>query len=533
VVAVFGLCVCAALGLVAALTARRLLPPRALLWTALAAGALLALRLSWVPDDTYISMRYAANLADGRGLVFNEGERVEGYTNFLWTVALALPRVAGIGMRDFAVALSGAAFLATIAATHRLGRRLVGDGPDAAAPVAPLLVALSVPVFHAGGSGLETAAFGLCVTSGTLLLACHVKTEDARRVRWAALWFAVAALLRPEGIFHAGVAFAAAAFAARARPGELRRCAAALAAVAVVVAAHVAWRWSYYGDVVPNTFHAKVGFTVAQAGHGAKQAIDFVTHGGWLVLVPVAAAPYLARRSPWTIPCIATAAATFAYVTLVGGDSLFLHRFFVPAIPCALVAAEETVRCAAPSLGAWLRTRTGAAAAFLFPVALWAATFDVTDWRLDVKRWRGVEDAAATIGAWLDTNAPQGASIAVEAAGAIPWHAPRVSVIDMYGLMDRRIAAVDPSAPMGSRKAGHEKFDPAYVLSRRPTYVYLGRPTSWQAPADDAAQRQAVLELVERLPGATEKERAILRVEYDLRVIGDGEDARFAMFVRR
>src|SRR5262245_54883150 len=37
-------------------------------------------------DDAYISYRFARNLARGLGLVYNPGERVEGYTNFLWTV---------------------------------------------------------------------------------------------------------------------------------------------------------------------------------------------------------------------------------------------------------------------------------------------------------------------------------------------------------------------------------------------------------------------------------------------------------------
>jgi hypothetical protein len=37
-----------------------------------------------------ISMRYAANLAAGAGLVWNPGERVEGYTNFLWTLLMAV-----------------------------------------------------------------------------------------------------------------------------------------------------------------------------------------------------------------------------------------------------------------------------------------------------------------------------------------------------------------------------------------------------------------------------------------------------------
>ena len=41
-------------------------------------------------EDAFISFRYSQNLADGHGLVFNVGERVWGYSNFLWTVLLAL-----------------------------------------------------------------------------------------------------------------------------------------------------------------------------------------------------------------------------------------------------------------------------------------------------------------------------------------------------------------------------------------------------------------------------------------------------------
>ena len=62
---------------------------------ALILGAILLLALSyvfyfrWVAEDAYISFRYARNLVEGHGLVFNVGEKVEGYTNFLWTLLLA------------------------------------------------------------------------------------------------------------------------------------------------------------------------------------------------------------------------------------------------------------------------------------------------------------------------------------------------------------------------------------------------------------------------------------------------------------
>lgn len=53
--------------------------------------------LAWfnrfIQDDAFISFRYAYNLVNGIGLVWNEGERIEGYTNFLWTLAMSIPHL--------------------------------------------------------------------------------------------------------------------------------------------------------------------------------------------------------------------------------------------------------------------------------------------------------------------------------------------------------------------------------------------------------------------------------------------------------
>jgi len=57
-------------------------------------------------DDSYITYRYARNLADGVGPVWNPGEHVEGYTSFLWMLLLALMHLAGIDI-EFAALLLG------------------------------------------------------------------------------------------------------------------------------------------------------------------------------------------------------------------------------------------------------------------------------------------------------------------------------------------------------------------------------------------------------------------------------------------
>src|SRR5512134_1874671 len=41
-------------------------------------------------DDAMISMRYAWNFSHGQGLVWNPGERIEGYTNLLWTLVMSV-----------------------------------------------------------------------------------------------------------------------------------------------------------------------------------------------------------------------------------------------------------------------------------------------------------------------------------------------------------------------------------------------------------------------------------------------------------
>src|SRR5262249_17994384 len=73
-----------------------------LFWTIAGLAALFAAgyawQLRWSCDDAYISSRYAQHLVEGHGLRFNLDPReppVEGYTNFLWTLWLALGMALG------------------------------------------------------------------------------------------------------------------------------------------------------------------------------------------------------------------------------------------------------------------------------------------------------------------------------------------------------------------------------------------------------------------------------------------------------
>src|SRR5688572_19988959 len=67
-------------------------------------------------DDSFISMRYAERLLEGKGLTWNDGERVEGYSNFLWVLAVAAVGAFGVDMLAAARALGIACFVVCMSA---------------------------------------------------------------------------------------------------------------------------------------------------------------------------------------------------------------------------------------------------------------------------------------------------------------------------------------------------------------------------------------------------------------------------------
>jgi hypothetical protein len=87
-------------------------------------------------DDGMISMRYAHNLADGHGLVWNPGgERVEGFSNPLWTALMALIHTVGFSQNTVSlyVQLAGLFFLTlNLWCVYRITLRLSHDSAPCA-----------------------------------------------------------------------------------------------------------------------------------------------------------------------------------------------------------------------------------------------------------------------------------------------------------------------------------------------------------------------------------------------------------------
>jgi hypothetical protein len=330
--------------------------PRGLFLTcaiaAVVTGAVLAAVRFWTCDDAFISFRYADHLVRGHGLVFNLGERVEGFTNLAWTLWAALGLRLGFAAETWAGVWGIACFAATLALLAHRGWAIAQARGQAGAvwplPAAALLGAIHHEWTVFATSGLETSAFTLLAFAGYLLVCPVGAPGRPRRLAAAGLVLALASLTRPDGVVLAAVC-GVWVLAGR----DLRGALALAGGFAVLWLPVTIWRFAYYGDVFPNTYYAKSA-AVAWWSQGAYYArIYFVRYWPLVLAVPCA----LVRPRRPVVLELALAATYALYVMRVGGDFMF-GRLLVPITPFLLVVVER-------GLGALLGRRPAIAAAVI------------------------------------------------------------------------------------------------------------------------------------------------------------------------
>ena len=439
-----------------------------------------------VVDDALISVRYAENFAQGRGLVFNLGERVEGYTNFLWlmvSAALYWPcRLLGLDIVHGLVAATVASGAAVVALVVKLGQRL---WPGRIWPVAA-----------AAGLTLLDGDFGVWAVLGlekhflsmwallALWLSVTPASSERRRALSIGACLLCVMLTRPDGgLFVA--AFGASQLIALAQPAEARGAlqsfrAVALAGVVVVVgyAAYFAARYAYFGDPLPNTFYLKVGGEKFEAwARGVSYLKDFLSSHAWIPACALFALPGLPHPVIRTL--LLWVSLHMLYITYVGGDFYPGHRFYVVLVaPLALLVGHGLFLLdrALGALGAHaprLRALPVAALALLLVGTVAARGFSVGPLRTEIDRWGPTVERNHQFMLWLKAIKPAGASVMTGDIGSA-GHYIDAYVYDYYGVIDPVIAHKEV-ATLGQHKAGHEKTGtPAYFLPKKPTFMKYG-----------------------------------------------------------
>ncbi|QDV08532.1 hypothetical protein Poly30_40800 [Planctomycetes bacterium Poly30] len=246
-----------------------------LLWATAILGAVFIWRTfsEYIFEDAYITYRYADNIANGRGFVFTEGERVLGTTAPLYTLILALLGFLGA---DIPTA-SGLLFVGAIATVGLLGGFMLrGRG-------APIL-GVAFAVFCSAGGPELYRFFGLETPFLIALLMGAVWAATLERFRLGAVLVAFAFLTRYDAALFAILYFGLLAWRDRRVPVRL-----GLLSTALVLPWLAFAQW-YFGSVFPNTLGAKTGDTGPLTYLTAASARQWELSTSWLK-----------RPGPWDV----------------------------------------------------------------------------------------------------------------------------------------------------------------------------------------------------------------------------------------
>ncbi|MCB9915110.1 MAG: hypothetical protein H6828_08175 [Planctomycetes bacterium] len=470
---------------------------------ALVAYALLAWKLAFLCDDAFISFRYSKHLAAGEGLRYNLtlGAPVEGYSNFLWVVWLALFEKLGLDVplaARWSSALCGAGLVVWVTAAAR--RRLDLDALGTA--LTGLFLATLPPFALWATGGLATMPTALFVFGVWERL-----FGDPERPRgWQAGAFAaLAGLVRADGAVWALMLLGAGGlvWALGGRKRELcRALTQATLVLFAVVGAHVVWRHGYYGDWLPNTARVKAGFSTYRLVRGLQYL------GAYVLTVPtvLVALASAARRWPavqlglW-LPAVGVVLGTWAYGIWVGGDFMPMGRFLFPSVPfLALLVAAAWARFArgggrVPLTGIALALcAVGALGCFdhnVVPASMrerFRFRQDRDEWQSEIEMHDAMYQRArqwTVQGRALGRVTQPGETYVAGAIGAIGYYS-ELELFDLYGLVTPSVIA--GAEPLAKSSPGHDVRVPeTFFEDRHPTYlgsvlVPAGAPPDYGLP---------------------------------------------------
>ncbi len=480
-------------------------------------------------DDAYIAFRYVSSSMLGWGYTFNPPPflPVEGYTSFLWVLLLDLVwRSTEVKPPAASNWLSLGFALLTIPMLIRLAwcspQRHRTDSTRLVLVGMVLVGTLSNRTWLAWtSSGLETAMFTFLVLGWTAVgLTCK---PGRGTVASLCVLAALLELGRPDGLIYWGAAALIGAWWLRRVGRPSYKDVVALSPLASPVL-HVAWRWSVYGALLPNTYYAKsVGWKPLS---GLIYLVSFLLEYAlwvWVVVALVAMARGLARRdalggvsAPRSLVLGAVVGHFGFYTFRIGGDH-FEYRIYVHLIPLMLASlpwlwerAGGPERLAHPILAAMI------ALGLVIPWTHWVHAREVNTREESLKMAHRGEPHLPSVMGWyvrpfdlLQTwmirrfmcarqqehrvfgdhqratyptrhrglQVPLQALAVLEVGGVgVPgWTMPHVAIIDRFGLNDHVVART-PIQTHRRRYMGHARLPPpGYVECFRPNVRIVER----------------------------------------------------------
>ncbi|MBK8822273.1 MAG: hypothetical protein IPN58_06585 [Anaerolineales bacterium] len=425
-------------------------------------------------DDAMISMRYARNLAQGHGLVWNIGQPpVEGFTNLGWTLYMAFLHLFPFAASKISLAVmltSLVILLANIYVVHQIAQKLFPDSNHA--PVlAALITAFYFPLVFWSLRGMEVGLLTLLIDLAILLA-----ISDHKNI-FISVLLALAIIVRIDAAI-AAVLIAAYLFAKDKRSAMLP-----VIAVFGTIFIIFYFQKTYFGELLPITYYQKVtGFSIFdRLRRGLLVLIEFAARDFLALLLFSLAAIFFFKlqRSREALLLLGIFLAQCAYSIYVGGDyaepeTNAANRFITQGMPALIILFSwmtsrilTDLKTAQPQT-TFATSKVNPAIPLALMILLLISGEPWFGYSIDNAPLLKADIRRVKLALHIAKNTAPEAVIAVHAAGQIPYYSERTT-IDLLGLNDPIVAK---SAGHGEFYPGHNKWIYEYSISQlRPDVI--------------------------------------------------------------
>lgn len=424
-----------------------------LAYIALVVGVIFVFFADWAYDDPFITYRYARNLVNGLGFVYNPGERVLSTTTPLYVLVLAALSPLPLELSQLSILFGafclacGGLLLCSLARPDETG--IAGWAGLALYPSFPLLI----------------ATLGSEVPFYLMLCLAALASYGRRRYALTAICVALAALARPDGALLA-VLLAAHYLIYVRKPFQWT----ALVLFVVITLPWLIFAWSYFGSPIPVTLAAK------------QYQGSMVISQRFAIGLQTTLAPFLRRPYFWLEAALATAGFilsfwygrrylllwTWTVLYFAGYSLLGVSRYFwyyAPLVPGFVAAVDLGV--AAISAGMTTFRNPISKAGNLFAGLILMLLF--LGQALSLRQQAITADLRypvyRSVGKWLAENTPPDSSVGALEIGIIGYYAER-PVVDFAGLVQPEVAhqLQGSNSYEGAAEWATRRYRPAYLV---------------------------------------------------------------------
>lgn len=414
-------------------------------------------------DDAYIFFRYAKNYANGYGLVYNIGERVEGYTSFLWVYLLGLGyKYLRIEPVNLSVVLGVLSYMLILGILYRFSDKFITHKSN--------FILIPILLYAADGSftryvfsGMDTLLF-----VALFLIAIYVLIFIRHPLQVAIAFFFLA-LSRPEGLAYLGLGLIFVLVSEKNKYDGLKRAFQIIAIFFALYAPYFIWRYVYYGYLLPNTYYAKASaLSLMKAKRGFELLVQVISWTNfWLYAILSVFLIIKKRSSDIYLFFLILLCFSIVYFVIIGGDFIvwFGPRFLMPILPLLYLLSSIFLFELYKSIRLFIG-RGLILGITIFIIILRLSSYPNS---IDLSGYKSQMNSWIHLAIYIRDHTPEDILLATDAAGIIPYYSGRSS-IDMFGLTDAHIAHL----PLDKRSIGvvaHEKFSPMYIISREPDCI--------------------------------------------------------------